>query len=72
MTTLGGDAALLIVMSATTTSSPPTVESVSLIRIQFVFAPLEPNCSPADAAVNVAVPEPDTVAAVNTRLISYL
>ena len=71
ITTLGGDAALLNAISAGTTSSPPTVESVSFIRIQFVLADLDANCSPVDAAVNVAVPEPDTVAAVNKRLVSY-
>ena len=70
MTTLGGVAELLIVISPGTTSSPPTVSSVSFIKIQFVLADLEPNCSLADAAVNVAVLLPDTVAAVNTRLTS--
>ena len=72
ITTLGGDAALLIVISAATTSSPPTVASVSLIRIQFVLSALEPNCSPAATAVNVAVPEPYTVAEPMIRLVSYL
>ena len=72
ITTLGGFALLLIVISAGTTSSPPSPSFVSLIRIQFVLAAFEPNCSPADNAVNVAVPEPDTVALPTIRLTLYV
>jgi len=59
-----------IVISPTTTSSPPSVESVSLIRIQFPLDALVPNTSSVTVVVNDAELEFTTPFAAIIRLVS--